>query len=136
MSEKSVSGPVPVDQRQSIPDNWREQLPQSDTFTVQQYRRALLCYVAGHSCAQCQVRTGVNAESLRKLVNRLGLTRSRGEAQSVRHLKKRRHACKLFKSPIDRGTVAIARLVDVCKGTIIAWRQQWRQGLPLREWSS
>ena len=130
-----VKGPIPPDEREPLPDGWLSVYNGFD-YTVAQLERAARLYLAGHSCSDCQVKTGVNAEQLRKILSDLGLIRSMSEAQTVRYLRQRRHVKRLLESPVDYGTAAICRLTGLGKRAVIGYRRDWTRGLPITEWTS
>jgi len=136
MSRLPVDGPIPPADRDKLPSGWQDHLPSSRTHTTKQFERGLRLYLAGRSCAQCQVQCGVNAESLRKVLSRMDLTRSAKEAQAVRHLEERRHAARLFERRRRYGPMNVARLVGVDKKTVICWREDWANDVPLLDWGT
>lgn len=129
-----ISGPIPQDHRQTLPDDVADHLPVSDDHSVDDYVRAVKLYCAGHSCADCEVHTGVNAEVLRALLQDLNLIRSASEAQRVRYLVRRERVRRLFEKKYR--TMSIVRLTGFCRGTIAQYRRQWNDNVPLHEWST
>jgi len=131
-----VDGPIPPDERDQLPADWLAAAPPHSNYTVDQLQTAARLYLAGHSCTDCQVQTGVNAESLRKLLSALGLVRSKSEAHHVRHLERRRHVKRLLESSVEYGTMAICRLTGLGKRAVIGYRRDWKRGEPITDWSS
>jgi len=132
----TIDGPIPKEQRSCLPTDWRTYLPMSDALSVKDYKDAAKLYAAGRSCAECQILTGVNAEVLRQLLSNLGMTRTQAEAMRLKTAEKRRHLKRLLESDRAYGTMNLANLVGVTRGTIIDWRRQWKRGVPLLEWSA
>ena len=134
--QEVVRGPIPPEERETLPSDWVAAVPACSDYKVGQLERAARLYLAGHSCAQCQVKTGVNAESLRGMMADLGLTRSKSESQHVRHLKGRRHVKRLLESPVGYGTEVMCRLTGLGKKAVIGYRRDWKRGVPLTDWTS
>jgi hypothetical protein len=130
-----VDGPLPPSERASLPDDWMSHVPPTTDYKVDQVRRALRLYLAGHSCAECQVKTGVNAESLREVLAKMDLTRSRGEALRLKHIQKKRRARDLFEQPRRRENATVARLVGADPKVVGTWRRLWKKDIPVHDWS-
>ena len=131
-----MQGPIPEDQREELPSDWKRQLPATSDHTVSAWRMALQMYLAGHSCAECETATRIDGESLRSVLADMGLTRSMSDAQSVRHLRKRYHAKRLLEHPHPYRLNSIATLCEVAECTIYAWRDCWEAGIPINDWSA
>lgn len=128
-----VTGPIPPDAREDLPDEVLPHLPLSSSCTVAEFERAMGLYLAGRSCAACEARTGVNAETLRTVLHRAGLMRTPEEAQHVCMLDQRRRARRLFRKGYPNATVA--RLVGIDRATAVGYCYDWQRGVPIMEWS-